>query len=149
MFIGAAPGGTGGGVKVTTFAVLVLTIRSVAQGRDECVIDGHRIDHKTVYRSLTIITLGALAAIIATLVVFYDAPAVDSVIDALFESCSAFGTVGLTVGVTGQLNNFAKVVYMVVMFIGRVGPVSLAISLTAKPDDNKRKILPEGHINVG
>lgn len=149
MFIGAAPGGTGGGVKVTTFAVLVLTIRSVAQGRDDCIIDGHRIDHKTVYRSLTIITLGALAATAATLVVFFDTPETVSVIDALFESCSAFGTVGLTVGVTGQLNSFAKVIYMVVMFIGRVGPVSLAISLTAKPDDNKRRILPEGHINVG
>lgn len=149
MFIGAAPGGTGGGVKVTTFAVLVLTIRSVAQGRDDCIIDGHRIDHKTVYRSLTIITLGALAATAATLVVFFDTPETVSVIDALFESCSAFGTVGLTVGVTGQLNSVAKVIYMVVMFIGRVGPVSLAISLTAKPDDNKRRILPEGHINVG
>lgn len=149
MFIGAAPGGTGGGVKVTTFAVLVLTIRSVAQGRDDCIIDGHRIDHKTVYRSLTIITLGALAAMAATLVVFFDTPETVSVIDALFESCSAFGTVGLTVGVTGQLNSVAKVIYMLVMFIGRVGPVSLAISLTAKPDDNKRRILPEGHINVG
>lgn len=149
MFIGAAPGGTGGGVKVTTFAVLVLTIRSVAQGRDDCIIDGRRIDHKTVYRSLTIITLGALAATAATLVVFFDTPESVSVIDALFESCSAFGTVGLTVGVTGQLNSFAKAIYMVVMFIGRVGPVSLAISLTAKPDDNKRRILPEGHINVG
>lgn len=52
-------------------------------------------------------------------------------------------------GVTSQLNSAAKVLYMLVMFTGRVGPVSLAISLTSKPGDNKRKILPEGHINVG
>ena len=72
-----------------------------------------------------------------------------SVIDAMFESFSAFGTVGLTVGVTGLLNSAAKVLYMLVMFMGRVGPVSLAISLTARSDENKRRILPEGHINVG
>ena len=53
------------------------------------------------------------------------------------------------VGVTSQLNRGAKALYMAVMFMGRVGPVSLAMSLTAKPDDNKRKIMPVGHINVG
>ena len=58
QFIGAAPGSTGGGVKVTTFAVLILTMRSVAQGRDDCVIGGHHIESKTVYRALTIIMLG-------------------------------------------------------------------------------------------
>ena len=72
-----------------------------------------------------------------------------SVIDAIFESCSAFGTVGLSVGVTARLRDPAKLLYMLCMFMGRVGPVSLAISLTAKPDDNKRKVLPVGHINVG
>ncbi|MFR9068126.1 MAG: hypothetical protein ACLVJH_15915 [Faecalibacterium prausnitzii] len=55
QFIGAAPGSTGGGVKVTTFAVIILTIRSVAQGRDDCVIADHHIESKTVYRALTII----------------------------------------------------------------------------------------------
>lgn len=81
--------------------------------------------------------------------VYYNTAGVVSVIDSIFESCSAFGTVGLSVGVTSQLNSAAKVLYMLVMFTGRVGPVSLAISLTSKPGDNKRKILPEGHINVG
>ena len=52
-------------------------------------------------------------------------------------------------GVTGRLNTGAKLLYMLVMFMGRVGPVSLAISLTSKPSDNKRKILPVGQINVG
>ncbi len=149
MFIGAAPGSTGGGVKVTTMAVLVLTIRSMAEGRDECIISNHRIDHKTIYRAMTIITLGISAVIVSTLVAYYNTSAGVSLIDALFEACSAFGTVGLSVGVTGQLHNGAKILYMVVMFMGRVGPASLAISLAARPDDNKRKILPEGHINVG
>ena len=149
QFIGAAPGSTGGGVKVTTFAVLILTIRSVAQGRDDCVIGGHHIESKTVYRALTIIVIGAVAAFGSAVVVYYNTAETVSVIDCIFESCSAFGTVGLSVGVTGQLNTGAKLLYMACMFMGRVGPVSLAISLTAKPDDNKRTVLPVGHINVG
>ena len=149
QFIGAAPGSTGGGVKVTTFAVLILTIRSVAQGRDDCVIGGHHIESKTVYRALTIIVIGAVAAFGSAVVVYYNTAETVSVIDCIFESCSAFGTVGLSAGVTGQLNTGAKLLYMACMFMGRVGPVSLAISLTAKPDDNKRKVLPVGHINVG
>ena len=149
QFIGAAPGSTGGGVKVTTFAVLILTIRSVAQGRDDCVIGGHHIESKTVYRALTIIVIGAVAAFGSAVVVYYNTAETVSVIDCIFESCSAFGTVGLSVGVTGQLNTGAKLLYMACMFMGRVGPVSLAISLTAKPDDNKRKVLPAGHTNVG
>ena len=149
QFIGAAPGSTGGGVKVTTFAVLILTIRSVAQGREDCVIGGHHIESKTVYRALTIIVIGAVAAFGSAVVVYYNTAETVSVIDCIFESCSAFGTVGLSVGVTGQLNTGAKLLYMACMFMGRVGPVSLAISLTAKPDDNKRKVLPVGHINVG
>ena len=149
QFIGAAPGSTGGGVKVTTFAVLILTIRSVAQGRDDCVIGGHHIESKTVYRALTIIVIGAVAAFGSAVVVYYNTAETVSVIDCIFESCSAFGTVGLSVGVTGQLNTGAKLLYMACMFMGRVGPVSLAISLTSKPDDNKRKVLPVGHINVG
>ena len=149
QFIGAAPGSTGGGVKVTTFAVLILTIRSVAQGRDDCVIGGHHIESKTVYRALTIIVIGAVAAFGSAVVVYYNTAETVSIIDCIFESCSAFGTVGLSVGVTGQLNTGAKLLYMACMFMGRVGPVSLAISLTAKPDDNKRKVLPVGHINVG
>ena len=149
QFIGAAPGSTGGGVKVTTFAVLILTIRSVAQGRDDGVIGGHHIESKTVYRALTIIVIGAVAAFGSAVVVYYNTAETVSVIDCIFESCSAFGTVGLSVGVTGQLNTGAKLLYMACMFMGRVGPVSLAISLTAKPDDNKRKVLPVGHINVG
>lgn len=149
MFIGAAPGSTGGGVKVTSFAVLVLTIRSVAQGRDECIIDEHRIDYKTVYRALTIIVLGALAAFVSTVVVYYNTAESVSVIDSLFESFSAFGTVGLSVGVTAHMNSGAKLLYMLVMFMGRVGPASLAISLASRPDEMRGKILPDGHINVG
>ena len=88
QFIGAAPGSTGGGVKVTTFAVIILTIRSVAQGRDDCVIADHHIESKTVYRALTIIVLGAAAVIGSAIVVYYNTSDAVSVVDAIFESLS-------------------------------------------------------------
>ncbi len=149
MFIGAAPGGTGGGIKITTFAVLVLTIRSVAQGRTECIIAGKRIDHRTVYRALSITTLGVLAVIVATIFAYEHTLVPVSGVDSLFEAVSAFATVGLSVGVTSVLTFATKIVFIFVMFMGRVGPVTLAISLAARPDQSRGKILPEGHINVG
>ena len=149
QFIGAAPGSTGGGVKVTTFAVLILTIRSVAQGRDDCVIGGHHIESKTVYRALTIIVIGAVAAFGSAVVVYYNTAETVSVIDCIFESCSAFGTVGLSVGVTGQLNTGAKLLYMACMFMGRVGPVSLVLSMLVNSAKRKNIVYPDGQIIVG
>ena len=146
-----AKGSTNDPAVVTPKQALTAATRvgALSQGRDDCVIADHHIESKTVYRALTIIVLGAAAAIGSAIVVYYNTSDAVSVVDAIFESCSAFGTVGLSVGVTSQLNNGAKILYMLVMFMGRVGPVAFAMSLTAKPDDNKRKIMPVGHINVG
>ena len=128
----------------------ILTIRSVAQGRDDCVIADHHIESKTVYRALTIIVLGAVAAFGSAVVVYYNTSDAVSVIDAIFESCSAFGTVGLSVGVTSPAEHRGKAAVYAGDVHGPCRPgVSLAISLTSKPDDNKRKILPVGQINVG
>ena len=131
-------------------------LRSAHPDHPQCGTGPRRLRHRrpphrvqAVYRALTIIVIGAVAAFGSAVVVYYNTAETVSVIDCIFESCSAFGTVGLSVGVTGQLNTGAKLLYMACMFMGRVGPVSLAISLTAKPDDNKRKVLPVGHINVG
>jgi trk system potassium uptake protein TrkH len=149
MFIGAAPGGTGGGVKITTFAVLLLTVISISRGRDECTVNEHRIDSKTVYRALSIFTIGLVTVFTATVILKFYSFAPAPALDCLFESVSAFATVGLSVGVTAAMTPLAKVVTMLVMFIGRVGPVSLAISLAARPDHSRGMVLPEAHINVG
>lgn len=152
MFIGAAPGGTGGGVKLTTVSVILLAIAGVANGRDEAMIFGRRIDHKTVYRALTILLLSLVACVTVTLALFYNLDtAGPSGVDCMFEAVSAFATVGLTVGVTAVMNPAARAVTMAAMFLGRVGPVSLAISLTARRDNAaaRRGIPPEAHINVG
>lgn len=134
MFIGAAPGGTGGGIKVTTLSVVLLAVASVCPRRDEAMIFGRRIDHKTVYKSLTILMLSLFAVIAASMTLFYNTGPELNEVNSVFEAVSAFGTVGLSVGVTPLMNPFARVVTMLTMFIGRVGPVSLAISLSARKD---------------
>lgn len=150
MFIGAAPGGTGGGIKVTTLSVIMLTVSSTIQGRAEATVRGRRIDQKTVYKSIAIFMLSAIAVIAAALTVFYNSGPEINEMSSVFESVSAFATVGLSVGVTGVMNNTAKIVTMLTMFIGRVGPVSLAITLSTKHNDNaNREVMPDARIVVG
>lgn len=150
MFIGAAPGGTGGGIKVTTFSVILVTVASVVTGREDAQIFRRRIDKKTVYQALSISMLSLCVVIVSTLfVVFYNGGAGDP-LDCLYELVSAFATVGCSVGVTGRMEPLALVVTMITMFIGRVGPVSLAISLASqRREQGKFDILPEGKISVG
>ncbi|MDO5601176.1 MAG: TrkH family potassium uptake protein [Oscillospiraceae bacterium] len=150
MFIGAAPGGTGGGIKVTTIAVLVVAVISVIRGREDAAIFGRRIDKKTVYRALSILFLSICAVIAAILAIFYNTDDSVDIVDSIFEAFSAFGTVGLTAGATASMQAVAKVVTMLTMFIGRVGPVTLAIGLAMGSGRNNRKeVLPEGQVTIG
>ncbi|MDY4784538.1 potassium transporter TrkG [Pygmaiobacter massiliensis] len=155
MFIGAAPGGTGGGVKVTTFAIIIMTVMGVSSGREDPIIRGRRIDKKTVYKSLTIVTIAMMVVMFTTLVLVFDTPArngmIDgNLIDCLFEAVSAFGTVGLSVGVTATMGTIAKIVTILAMLIGRVGPISMAMTLSISAGDQcKRAVLPEAKISVG
>ena len=151
MFIGAAPGGTGGGIKVTTFAVIFITVFSVIKGRGEAIFLDHKIDKYTVYKSLSIILIALTAVIVTSLTIYLtsDHDLVTS-INALFESFSAFATVGLSTGVTGVMSAAGKVCTIISMFLGRVGPVSLAISLSIKYHDySQREIVPDGKLIVG
>ena len=151
MFIGAAPGGTGGGIKVTTISVIMVAVTCVVRGLDEPTIFSRRIDHKTVYRSLTIITLSLFVVVVSTLSIFYGTPEGVDELNSLFEAVSAFGTVGLTVGATAEMNVWARIVTMLTMLIGRVGPVSMAITLAFHPSERspQRSISPQANISVG
>lgn len=149
MFIGAAPGGTGGGIKVTTFSVLLVTVICVATGREDAQMFRRRIDKKTVYQSLSITVLGLAVVIVSTLFVFFYSGELVNPLDCLYEVVSAFGTVGCSVGVTATMKVPALIVTMITMFIGRVGPVSLAISLASqRKEQGKFDVLPEGKISV-
>ena len=149
MFIGAAPGGTGGGIKITTAAMLIVAVISVIRGREEATLFGKQIKTKIVYRALAIAMLSAVAVSVAALSIYFSAGGEFSAVDSIFEATSAFGTVGLSLGAIGYIKSAAKVVIILTMFIGRVGPVTLAMSLAVRLSNVKKELLPEGHILIG
>jgi trk system potassium uptake protein TrkH len=147
MFIGASPAGTGGGIKTTTFLVLAATVFSVMRGNEETTILKRRVDKSTVYRSLSIFFGALFVVLFTTGVILISDPEVTG-IDALFEATSAFGTVGLTAGVTQTLSDLSKFIVSLTMFIGRVGPVSLGLALALRKSRHGT-VLPEGRVIVG
>lgn len=148
MFIGACPGSTGGGIKVTTFTVLLLTVASVMRGREDTVIAKRRIDRQTVYKALAIFFLAGVLVLITTFVIYFTMPEKVDSIDALFEATSAFGTVGLSVGISPKAHAASKLVMIFTMFLGRVGPVSLPLALAFR-QQKRHEVIPEGKILVG
>ncbi|MCI1966121.1 MAG: cation transport protein [Oscillospiraceae bacterium] len=149
MFIGASPASTGGGIKTTTFVVLVTAVMSVMRGSDDAVVLKRRLDKFTVYRAMTILTIGVLVVIVTAGIIMTTNSATSGV-DALFEATSAFGTVGLTANVTPHLTVIAKLAVICAMYIGRVGPVSLGLAFTMRRGRHSSgTILPEGKIVVG
>ena len=148
MFVGAGSGSTGGGIKVTTFAVLVSTVISVIRGRNDTVILGRRVHRAIVYKSLTIAILGMMVAATTAGIILVTMPEASG-IDSLFEAFSAFGTVGLTAGMTLTLNTISKIAVIITMFVGRIGPMCFALAMILRQDKHSEEILPEGRIMVG
>ncbi len=127
MFIGASPGGTGGGIKTTTFMVILASIRATAFGENRLIIDRQKIPQRVVFRSMAI---AAMAVGIMFFAVFLLALSQGGSIESLaFEVTSAIGTVGLSLGITPDLQPFGKLVIICVMFAGRLGPLTLALLL--------------------
>ena len=151
MFIGAAPSSTGGGIKVVTFAVLIMTVASVFRGREEAVIAHRLVPQRTVYKSLAIMVSGAMVVILTSMVINYTNPAANiGIVDSVFESVSAFATVGLTSGVSGTVNVISHLALIMTMFIGRVGPVSFALTLAMRGGHRgDSEVLPTANLLVG
>lgn len=148
MFIGAAPGSTGGGIKVTSFVVLLMTVLSAIRSQDETVLCGRRIDKTAVYRSFTVAVLGGLLACL-TAAVLIGADGANE-LDAVFEAVSAFSTAGLSAGPTAGAGIISRIALILTMFAGRVGPVALIISLSMRETaESRHRVLPEGRIWVG
>jgi potassium uptake TrkH family protein len=136
MFIGASPGGTGGGIKTTTFAVLMGATRSTLEGRKEVIIRRHQIPGDIVLKAVGVALASGLFVILMTLVLGLGPTAggeptaqAYSFLEKLFTCMSAFGTVGLDVGVTANLNRWGQLVLMVGMFVGRLGIMLLLSAL--------------------
>ncbi len=148
MFIGASPGSTGGGVKTVVIALAVLSIWSLLKGRDRVEIMGRTIPNTLIHRSLTIISLGILVLMSSTLLVVLFENRQDIFLDHLFETTSAFATVGVSTGITADLTTPSHWVIIITMLIGRVGPLTALIALTNRgPAYNYR--YPEESINLG
>ncbi len=154
MFIGAAPASTGGGIKITTAVVLFMTVFCALRDAEDTVICKHRISKNTVYKAMAITFVGFTAVCITTLVLLGAARNGSvSLIDALFEAASAFGTVGITAGVTAAAGPLSRILLILNMFLGRVGPLVLGLSITVKSarshEASSTEVLPEGKIMVG
>jgi len=148
MFIGAAPGSTGGGIKVTTFMVLAMTVISTLRNKTETTIMHRKVNHAVVYKSLTIVTLGVIVVAIGTSVLIVENGY--NMIDCLFETVSAFATVGLSSGITPRLGDFSKTALILCMYIGRCGSFSFVMAITLRQAYSPKKlILPEGQVFVG
>jgi trk system potassium uptake protein TrkH len=131
MFIGAASGSTAGGIKVNTFSVLLASIISTARGRRSTEAFGRRIPDVIIFRALSVALLAV--AIVFGVALLLEILAPDhSFVDVLFEAVSAFGTVGLTTGITPAMPDPARLVLIGGMFVGRLGPLTLVLALAAR-----------------
>lgn len=137
MFIGASPGSTGGGIKTTSAAVLFLLLWNRLKGSTHVNVFNRTIPEETVTKTISIIFASAFSIVLITSFLLFSPSASlppdrtrHFFLEYLFEAVSAFGTVGLSMGVTPQLNTAQKLAVIILMFAGRVGPLTLALSLT-------------------
>jgi trk system potassium uptake protein TrkH len=129
MFIGASPGGTGGGVKTTTVGIFFLSVRAFIRRRPSVEAWGQRFEASVVHKAVSIIAISGTVVIVGLLLLLATEPAA-SFEGLAFEVVSAFGTVGLSVGLTPQLSVAGKLIISMLMFIGRLGPVTMAQAMT-------------------
>lgn len=137
MFIGGSPAGTAGGIKTVTFAIMILYIRSLRKGENQIHVMNRTISDQIVKRSLTIALVSFFIAIagLFLLCVFEN----KDFIDLTFEVFSAFATVGLTAGVTPLLSSMGKIVIIILMYIGRIGPITMVLIFAKKYNLKKGK----------
>ncbi len=146
MFIGASPGGTGGGIKTTTFAVVTAGALNALRGRTQTILFKKRLPEGLFPRALTIIFTAMILVIFSTIAVLVFEKC--SLSEALFEVTSAFGTVGLSTGITFGLSAPSKAILILCMYIGRIGISTLALALAMRTSAD-RVIHPEENITIG
>ncbi len=146
MFIGSSPNSSGGGIRTTTFAIMVLAILSFARGRQYVNIYGREIETQTVYKSFMIYIVATLIVCLSTLLICMSDSF--SLMEIFFEVCSAFGTTGLSMGITSTLTSFAKIVLIATMFIGRIGIITFLLIFRANAHPAKVRY-PKADIIIG
>ncbi len=146
MFIGGCPGSTAGGIKTTTVFVIILYIRSYLLRQKDCVAFQCRMDAEAVKKASVVVFINLLLAVSGCMIIF----SVQNLPfeDVLFEVFSAGGTVGMSTGVTRQLNSISRIVIMFLMFLGRMGSLTFAMSFTERRKSAEIRY-PEEEIIVG
>jgi len=147
MFVGGAPGSTAGGIKVTTAVILLAALRAASGSRSPVVIYRREIPLDVVYRSLAILVLSAAAVVVTFFALLVVESQPFEVL--LFEAVSAFGTVGLSLGATASLGGLGRAIVIAAMFIGRIGPLTLALLLGASEARRADLRFPETRLMVG
>ena len=149
MFIGASPASTGGGVKTTTIATLILTVKAFILEKQDVEVYNRRIGGMTIRKSLGIFFIATVVVVCGTLIISLT----DSnfnLIESGFEVVSSFATVGLSIGGSANLTTMAKILIMIFMFMGRVGSLTIFMALASRGVKNNSPIrYPEGKIIVG
>ncbi|HOK62923.1 MAG TPA: TrkH family potassium uptake protein [Soehngenia sp.] len=146
MFIGGSPGSTAGGVKTVTMLVLIISTISIIRGERDVEVFKRRIPYETIFKSIAIIMIGITLVFFVTFILTLTED--QEFLNILFETTSAFGTVGLTRGITPELSNAGKLILTLTMYSGRVGPLTLAFAIGYK-EEHKRFRYAEGNITVG
>ena len=131
MFIGASPGSTGGGIKTTTFAALIGAVHTMLRGKEDVVMFRYRLAKERVYKALTVTLFALTLVLVATMILSTTED--HHFLMILFEVTSAFGTVGLSMGLTTDLSLVGKIIIILMMFIGRLGPLTLSYAIAPKP----------------
>lgn len=148
MFVGASPSSTGGGIKTVTAGVLFMSLASTIRGDDSVEIHERRIPAEQVMRATAVVILAALVVLAGTLIVSLAEKA--SFLDVMFEVISAFGTVGLSRGITPSLSSISRLVIIVIMLMGRLGPLTFAVALNYRKSMSKVRVtFPEEHVMIG
>ncbi len=149
MLIGASPASTGGGLKTTTIATLFLTVKSFILGKEDIEVYQRRISDATVKKSLGNFFIGVFIVLFGTLMLTIVNPEF-TLLESVFEVISAYATVGLSIGGTPSLTALGKVIIIMLMFLGRVGSLTIFVALLSKSTRTKSKIrYAEGKIIVG
>ncbi|MBJ9991183.1 TrkH family potassium uptake protein [Paenibacillus sp. S28] len=146
MFIGASPGSTGGGIKTTTFTILVGAVIAMIRGRDDIVLYRYRLPQERIFKALTITFLALFLVVGVSMVLSTTEDS--SFLMILYETTSAFGTVGLSLGLTPHLSLIGKILICLTMFAGRLGPLTFAYALGPKKGKELYRH-PEGKIIIG
>ncbi|SET49734.1 trk system potassium uptake protein TrkH [Natronincola peptidivorans] len=149
MYIGGSPASTAGGIKTATLGVILFTVVSVIKGKEDTELFKRKVSRDIVNRGITVAVIGITLIMIITMLLMITETGF-SFEEVLFETTSAFGTVGLSLGITDELSTIGRLIMIFMMFAGRVGPLTIAYALARQQKKNKGIIkYPEGKILVG